>query len=304
MYSAASRLGAGSNPPDSDVRMCHSRDVRCFYCGEDRAAGSPDHVVPRALGGRLKTRRACKGCNARLAAVIDDPLSRQLMVEMPRALADVRHISKQSRVPEASTTGIAPDGRPVAVRYTPTGREVRTADGEVLTDLPWVEIQYGFGSTIWTRFLARVALGCASQLFEPEWTDTRVARALRGLLWHGPIDNTIWPTGITGLAAWPDEFEPGHAIRMAIGDDRHLVGFFTDEDFPDGSIAFSYLFGGQIRSELPLPGVPMPGYGRVWVLDHRPGPPPQHEDFDHAIERMLRDRGWDDARINAARAAA
>lgn len=47
-------------------------------------------------------------------------------------------------------------------------------------------------------------------------------------------------------------------------------------------------FGGQIVCELPLPGVPCPGSGRIWVIDSHASSPPTEEDYDAAIERLLR----------------
>lgn len=61
------------------------------------------------------------------------------------------------------------------------------------------------------------------------------------------------------------------------------------------------LFGAQITCRLPLPGVAVEGTGPVWVIDWHPGEPPPKEDFDDAIERMLHERGWSTAEIDAVR---
>jgi hypothetical protein len=161
-----------------------------------------------------------------------------------------------------------------------------------------VEISYGFDSDLWVRFIAKVALGCASQLFADEWLDEPLARALRDLLWQGPIDNAIWPGGIPG---WPGELEAEHPARRALGEDRHMVGLLADDDELGAVSAIALLFGGQIVSRLPLPGLAVPDAGRVWILDWQHAAAPQPEDYDSAIERMLRGRGWSASQIDDLR---
>lgn len=66
-------------------------------------------------------------------------------------------------------------------------------------------------------------------------------------------------------------------------------------------MAVALLFGGQISCRLPLPGLAVPGSGRVWILDWRPADPPPAEDYGAAIERLLRDRGWSASEIDRLR---
>ncbi len=257
--------------------------MRCFYCARTGRPASTEHIPSAYLGSRLTTRRVCKGCNERANLEIDDHMAKFLMVQMPKALADVRSIRRQGKQPNVEVDAVvSATGEPVRQRFTPQGREARRANGELVRDV--VEVHYGFASDLWVQFIAKVALGCAAQLFSDDWLDERVAISLRSLLWHGPIDNAIWPEGIAG---WPDELEPANPIRRALGDDRHLVGLVSDKD----STAIAMLFGGQIVCQLPLPGVKVPGSGSVWVLDWHPGDPPAREDYDDAIERMMRQRG-------------
>ena len=181
-------------------------------------------------------------------------------------------------------------------RFSPNGRDAWRPDGTPVSDT--VEISYGLDADLWLRFIAKVALGCAAQLFDDDWLDERVAVAVRSLLWHGPIDPQTFPGGLPG---WPEEFDASHPVRQALGDQRHLVGLMADDDDSGSSVAIAMLFGGQITCRLPLPGVAVQGSGPAWVIDWHPGDPPPREDFDEAVERMLRERGWSTQQIDGAR---
>jgi hypothetical protein len=271
--------------------------MRCFYCASADKPASEEHVPSQFLGSRLKTRRVCRDCNARAAREIDDLLAGYLMVKMPKALADVRSIKHQGKEPSFETDAVvSATGERVRVRFTPRGRQAHRSNGEIVHET--IEIGYGFASDLWVRFIAKVALGCAALLLPQQWVDEPLARALRSLLWHGPIEPTIWPDGIPG---WPGELEPDHPARQALGEDRHMVGLLGDDGAPRAVSAVALLFGGQISCRLPLPGLPVPGSGRVWILDWRPGPPPPPEDYDAAIGRLLRARGWSASQIDRLR---
>lgn len=271
--------------------------MRCFYCARTGKPASDEHIPSQFLGSRLKTRRVCPECNERAGVEIDNRFADYLMVQMPKALADVRSIKRQRKEPSIETDGIVSvTGEPVRVRFTPEGRQAHRSNGEIVRDV--VEVKYGLDSDLWVRFIAKVALGCAARLFTDEWLDEPVARALRELLWCGPIDNVIWPRGVPG---WPGELQEEHPARQALGDDRHLIGLATDDDDPTAAVAIALLFGGQIACRLPLPGVAVSGSGPVWILDWQSPEPPQKQDYDSAIERMLRDRGWSTSQIDDMR---
>jgi hypothetical protein len=239
----------------------------------------------------------CQDCNERAGREIDERIAAYLMVQKPKALADVRSLRHQDREPTVEVDAIiSATGEPVTVRFSPNRRDASRPNGTPVSDT--VEISYGFDSDLWVQFIAKVALGCAAQLFDDDWLDERVAVAVRSLLWHGPIDSQTFPDGVPG---WPEELPAGHHVRQALGDQRHLVGFVDAEDKPGSSVAIAMLFGGQITCRLPLPEVGVEGSGSVWVIDWRPRDPPPREDFDEAVERMLRERGWSEDQINAAR---
>jgi hypothetical protein len=271
--------------------------VRCFYCGQPRDRASTEHVPSAFLGSRLKTRRVCVACNQRAGREIDDRLAAYLMVQMPKALANVRSLRRQSSAPSVEVDGVvSATGEAVRVSFGAYGREARRLDGTRVDDV--VEVAYGMESDLWLRFIAKVALGCAAQLFDDSWVDHPTARAVRAVLWHERIDASIWPGGLPG---WPEKVDPPEPLRQALGDDRHLVGLAAADDRPGSSVALSLLFGGQITCRLALPGVAVPGSGVMWVIDWHPGDPPPREDFDAAVERMLRERGWTAAQIDAVR---
>jgi HNH endonuclease len=262
--------------------------MRCFYCARTGMSASEEHIPCAFLGSRLKTRRVCRDCNERAGREIDDRLAAYQMVQMPKALADVRNVRRQGREPCLKVDGIrSGSGERVRVRFTPQGRQARRPNGEIVHGA--IETKYGLDSNLWVRFIAKVALGCAAQLFPEEWLDWPIARALRDLLWRGPIDKAIWPDGISG---WPGELELEHPARQALGGGRHLVGLIADEADATSAVVIALLFGGQIACSLPLPAVAVPGSGPVWVLDWRSRAVPQQEDYEAAIERLLAGRGW------------
>lgn len=293
-------LGLGPRPrPRGTGGVVRLVRVRCFYCARPRNRASTEHVPSAFLGSRLKTRKVCQECNERAGRQIDDRLAAYLMVQMPKALADVRSLRRQQDEPEVEADAIvSATGERVRVRFSPQGRMVQRPDGTPTDGA--IEVTYGLDSDLWVRFIAKVALGCAAQLYDDTWLDHRTAAAVRSVLWHGPIDPAVWPPP-HGISGWPGELPDEHPVRQALGDDRHLVGLLDDDDNPGSSIAIAYLFGGQIACQLPLPDVSVAGSGTVWVLDWRPGDPPTAEDCDAAIERLLRERGWSTAEIDAVR---
>src|SRR4051794_14884155 len=102
--------------------------MRCFYCGGPRTRASTEHVPSAFLGSRLKTRRVCQDCNARAGREIDDRIAAYLMVQKPKALADVRSLRRQGREPTVEVDGIiSATGEPVTVRFRPNAREASRA---------------------------------------------------------------------------------------------------------------------------------------------------------------------------------
>lgn len=53
---------------------------RCIFCGTDLDADTkPEHVIPRAIGGRKSsTMIVCSGCNERLGSTVDNQLAKDL----------------------------------------------------------------------------------------------------------------------------------------------------------------------------------------------------------------------------------
>jgi hypothetical protein len=77
-----------------------SRPGRCWYCGAEslRAGDPPEHIIPEAMGGTLKTDRVCRGCNERAGKAIDAPFMRDWLIAMDRALHSPRGGLLQPRV--------------------------------------------------------------------------------------------------------------------------------------------------------------------------------------------------------------
>ncbi len=51
-------------------------NTRCFVCKEPRSL-TVEHIIPQAIGGRLKARLYCKGCNDGFGHALDDEISKQ-----------------------------------------------------------------------------------------------------------------------------------------------------------------------------------------------------------------------------------
>lgn len=193
------------------------------------------------------------------------------MVLMPKALANVRSVKHQGKEPFFAMNGsTSASGEPILVEFSPEGRVARDKLGAPVNQV--FELSYGLGSDLWVRFIAKVALGCAARILPDGWLDEPLAHALRSLLWHGRIDNGIWPHGVPGSCG---ELEADDPARLAVGDGRHMIGLLSD-DAPTG-FAFSYLFGRQLACASPLPGLVIDGGSAVWVLDWRVADPPKQE---------------------------
>jgi hypothetical protein len=131
---------APRNPPPAGLSLAFAASVmhragsvrqtpgamRCFYCGESGKAASNEHVPSQFLGSRLKTRRVCSPCGARIARELDDEVARYPMVLMPKALADVRSVKHQRKGPFFSVAGaVSTTGQAVEVEFSPGGQVAR-----------------------------------------------------------------------------------------------------------------------------------------------------------------------------------
>ncbi|MGO9900288.1 MAG: hypothetical protein ACLP0J_11470 [Solirubrobacteraceae bacterium] len=159
-----------------------------------------------------------------------------------------------------------------------------------------VEVTYGLGSDLWVQFAAKVAPGSAAKLLDDEWLDSRLARAPQSLLWHGPIDNAIWPTSVPGF---PEDLSDDHILGHCLGAYQHLIGFIRPATIPPPLSPSSCWWRARLNAS--LPGLECGGAGRVWVIDWSTQAVPACEEYDAAVERLLRDCGWSDAQIDAVR---
>src|SRR5262245_35891440 len=142
--------------------------MRCFYCSRQGQRRSDEHIPSASLGSRLRTRKVCIPCNGRASTEIDTPIAEHLMIAREQALADVRNVRKQSRPPAVDTTGIVSgSGESVDVRFSPGGFAAMRPDGSAVEET--VEIEYGGAVELWPRFIAKVALGCASKVMPESW---------------------------------------------------------------------------------------------------------------------------------------
>lgn len=275
--------------------------MRCFYCGREGRRASKEHIVPANLGGRFVTRKVCCDCNNQAGDAVDRPISDRTDVGVPRASNDVRHSRRSSKPAEAlDVPATAADGRRITIRFTPGGKVFLDASGGIISasDVGIAEYAYGLGSDEWVRFGAKVALGSLSHIVGDAWLDTELAKSLQILLRGGSPNPRLWPSGVQVM---PFELPASHAIPHALGRGRHLVALNCAEDDPRSTIAGVYLFGGGLCYELSLPGFAIQGSGRAWILDPAPSPPPRDQDFDTAIEDLLREKGYSDRQIGLFR---
>ena len=84
---------------------------RCWYCGLEklRVGDPPEHIIPDAMGGTLKTDRVCRDCNHRAGREIDAPFMRDWLIATDRALHSPGGHRMQPRVDAALEDGTVVD---------------------------------------------------------------------------------------------------------------------------------------------------------------------------------------------------
>jgi hypothetical protein len=55
----------------------------CIFCRKEREL-TEEHIIPDCIGGSLKPKLLCKGCNSTLGSTIDGPFSNSVLVQLPR----------------------------------------------------------------------------------------------------------------------------------------------------------------------------------------------------------------------------
>jgi hypothetical protein len=113
------------------VKPMSSSSERCWYCGEQRALSSPEHVIPRALGGGLVI-HVCEGCNARANRSVDEPLARVEDIVRERAELGLRDPRTNDRV-SFSKTLETPEGLRLHATWSEDGIEARFLPVELPT---------------------------------------------------------------------------------------------------------------------------------------------------------------------------
>lgn len=284
------------------------RAGRCWYCGVEalREEDPPEHVIPDAMGGTLKTDHVCRACNERAGREIDAPFMQDWLIAMDRAL----HSPGGHRLrPRVDAT--LDDGTPVDIQTgkgpwkatvrgsiewtddTVTIRASNRAEYEKLlarvrrdveaqgktfiepgeptefeTDGP-VVVRTKLDGVVWLRMAAKITLACLSKVLDERWLDSPDAGKYRGWLWDEvPVNEDGSPA--LGLPSSPSEMD-----RHVLDPPEHLLYFAP---LGKGRLRLSIAYFGSImvRTAVDVGDLAMPR--TAWRTG--PGAPPSETSFD------------------------
>jgi hypothetical protein len=292
------------------------RPGRCWYCGEEelREGDPPEHVIPDAMGGRLKTDRVCARCNGLAGKAIDGPFMHDPLIAMARVLHSPRGGRMQARseatlgdgTPVDLKTGKGPwkatvratierEGDEIFIRaanraeyeklFERARREVEAEGRELanpgepteVEDSGMVIVRAKVSGLIWLRMAAKVTLGCLSKVLDDDWLDTADAVKYRSWLWdQAPVNEDGSPA--RGLPVEPDPFEL-HVLRAP----EHLLYFAPARG--DRAILTMAFFGSLLlRTRVELDGRRPPRL--AWRT--APGAPASETTFDALLAEMTK----------------
>jgi hypothetical protein len=304
--------------------MAEERAGRCWYCGEAklRTDDPPEHVIPDALGGTLKTDRVCRECNQRAGREIDWPLQNDWLIAQRQAVAEIvgsGKASKQGRTGRAdahrtsnpdTTVDVDRSWKPTVrskIERTATGANIWASSEEEAqrlrerlvkqlakeglkiqseelsrTAFNDVTIHVMIDGVTWLRAAAKMALGALSLVLDDSWLDTDDAKRLRQWLWADE------PTLDDGSPAFTYPVEPHIAEALIAEPPTHLISIMPLLASGTRVLVSIGLFGTlYLRIAIDAP-VPRPE--DCWVI--AAGAPPRsltwQQLVDEATVRMVR----------------
>lgn len=284
------------------------RPGRCWYCGSEslRVGDPPEHIIPEAMGGTLKTNRVCAACNQRAGKGIDAPFMRDWLIAIDRALHSPRGDRMRPRVdatlrdgtPVDLETGKGPwkatvrasiewEGDEVTIRasnraeYEKLLSRVRRkveAEGKEFTepgepteiaDSELIVVKTKLDGVIWLRMAAKITLGCLSLTLDEEWLDTADAAKYQGWLWDDVPLNEDGSTAL-GLPGRQSELD-----RHVLNPPEHLLYFAPAGH---GLVTLNIAYFGSIifRAAVDVGNQPLPR--KAWRTG--PGAAPKETSFD------------------------
>jgi hypothetical protein len=271
-----------------------------------RANDPPEHIIPEAMGGTLKTDRVCRGCNEQAGKAIDAPFMRDWLIAMDRALHSPKGDRLRPRVDAALEDGTPVDlgtgkgpwkatvrasiewnGDEVVIRASnrteyekllarvrrkieEEGREF-TDPGEPteVADSGLIVVRTKLDGVIWLRMAAKITLGCLSLVLDERWLGTADAAKYQGWLWDEvPVNED----GSTALGLPSSASELDHHV---LAPPEHLL-YFAPLGPERVGLSIAYFGSIILRAAVDLGNLPMPR--AAWRT--RPGAPPTETTFD------------------------
>jgi hypothetical protein len=263
---------------------------RCWYCGEQtlREGDPPEHVIPDAMSGTLKTDRVCRSCNSLAGKQIDAPFMQDWLIAAERAMYSPRGHRMRPRVEAALEDGtpvdlitgkgpwkgkirggIERDGDTVRIRasnrieYEALIARVRRdaeRDGRTFIDPGTPEefetngpivVKAEVDAVVWLRMAAKVTLGCLSKILDERWLDSADAEKYRNWLWDAD------PVNDEGKPALAFPVEANELEQYVANPPEHLLYFFPAGR---GRVVLSIAYFGTmiVRTRVAVEDLPMP----------------------------------------------
>jgi hypothetical protein len=250
-----------------------TRPGRCWYCGRDNLEDDddPEHVLPKALGGSLVTRRICQECNERAGREVDRPFLEDWWVGWQRRVWDIRDRRRRDKPAPMPGQRIELEGGVAGkmdlLRERLSVRPLRNdvPDPGAGKDGRQFSVQVEMSRLVWPRMAAKVALATASLRWEDDWLDTPDALRLRDWLWHADVFKLGEPTALPEFpAVRPD------AVAPLCVPPQHLLLFMA---LTDDVCAVVLVVCGMLAIPVDLARAGQPSPDDAWLMDPYVGPP-------------------------------
>lgn len=255
--------------------------MHCAGCSLEFDSLTVEHIVPESLGGRLAARALCESCNREVFAPADAAIRSFAWViecaarfgvhgkrgRLAKSRAIVADVGGGRLALRAGPDGLVPVDHPFMLSGTEflipgstlEGFRARAAArGEAVVVTGTVDMSgmkedelegsVSYPPDLWPRFAAKVALGLAFIVCEPDWFESATARELQGIV-RAPVGQWI-ELGGQRIPAVPARLAEDSPERALVAPD-HIVRLGLTAS---GEPAVSILLFGEIRYVMRLPG--------------------------------------------------
>lgn len=91
------------------------KSKQCIFCRDVFFEASPEHVIPKSIGGQYTIHNVCEKCNSRLNTVIDEPFKKHVLIGTQRVAFDSK--GRNKNVPDPlSGKSIFLDGKEYSLK--------------------------------------------------------------------------------------------------------------------------------------------------------------------------------------------